>query len=169
MRQREAIELKTKRKGSRRLPVQFVGGEISELQTNLSFIRKIIYAHNNASLPLLLSDDYISIKTYCEKAPVAIALRNSAHATIIFNSTILRVLRWRYLGKALSTAITFSRQPAAGGHHGGGDEEEGHQRLAEQQERQGGADKGGQGVVGAGAGGVIECLSCGWGWCRFGA
>ena len=44
LRQREANELKTKRKGSRRLPVQFVGVEISELQTNLSFIRKIIYA-----------------------------------------------------------------------------------------------------------------------------
>ena len=62
------------------------------------------------------------------------------------------------------SAVTFGRQPAAGGHHGGGDEEEGRQRLAEQQERQGGADEGGQGVEGAGAGGVIERLSCGWGW-----
>lgn len=65
LRRREANELKTKRKSSRRLLVQFVGGvKISELQTNLSFIRKIIYAHNNASLPLLLprlSDDSIAV------------------------------------------------------------------------------------------------------------
>jgi hypothetical protein len=66
LRQRKANELKTKRKASRRLLVQFVGGgvKISELQTNLSFIRKIIYAHNNASLPLLLprlSDDSIAV------------------------------------------------------------------------------------------------------------
>jgi hypothetical protein len=65
LRQRKANELKTKRKASRRLLVQFVGGvKISELQTNLSFIRKIIYAHNNASLPLLLprlSDNSIAV------------------------------------------------------------------------------------------------------------
>ena len=53
------------------------------------------------------------------------------------------------------------RQPAADGQYGGGDEEEGCQRLAEQQERQGGADEGGQGVVGAGAGGADGALGVG--------
>ena len=39
LRQREAIELKTKRKDSRRLPVQFVGGgKISELWEWLSIM-----------------------------------------------------------------------------------------------------------------------------------
>ena len=58
-------------------------------------------------------------------------------------------------------SVTFCRQPAACSHHGGGDEEEGSQRLAEQQEGQGGADEGGQGVVGAGAGGADGALGVG--------
>ena len=59
------------------------------------------------------------------------------------------------------SAVAFGGQPAAGGHHGGGDEEEGRKRLAEQQERQGGTDEGGQGVVGAGAGGADGALGVG--------
>lgn len=57
--------------------------------------------------------------------------------------------------------VVFGGQPAAGGHHGGGDEEEWRQPLAEQQERQGGADEGGKGVVGAGASGADGALGVG--------
>lgn len=49
-------------KASRRLLVQSVGGvKINELQINLSFIQKIIYAHNNAFLPILLPSSTIII------------------------------------------------------------------------------------------------------------
>jgi len=37
------------------------GVKINELQINLSFIRKIIYAHNNAFLPILLPSSTIII------------------------------------------------------------------------------------------------------------
>ena len=57
--------------------------------------------------------------------------------------------------------VAFRGQPAACGRHGGGDEEEGRQPLAEQQERQGGADEGGKGVVGAGAGSADGALGVG--------
>ena len=50
---------------------------------------KIIYAHHDISIPLLLSDDYNSLARQCEQSHAVLALRNSAFAPNIFSCAFL--------------------------------------------------------------------------------